>query len=86
MVRIPGFNNAPRDVLPKEYVVDLTPEGVKKVNSLEGSGADLVIMAKIAERGPCDKTELSKATGMDEEKVKAVINQLGRKGFVRRTN
>ena len=85
-MRIPGFSNYTYDVVPKETVVDLTPTGKDKIARLDGTGPEFVIMAKLAERGPCDKKELAEATGMEEEKVKTVVNQLGRKGFVRRTN
>ncbi len=83
MGRFSGFT---KEVIQKEPVVDLTVEGKTKIDKLEGGGPDFMVMIKLAERGPCDAKEIATSTGMDVEKVKAVVNQLGRKGFVKRTN
>lgn len=67
-----------------ELVVALTPLGKAKADSFSGEGPKFDILSTLNEGGPCSIAELAQETRMDVMKVRHILKELAKSGYVKR--
>lgn len=71
-------------LIKSELTVALTPLGKQKADAFSGEGPKFDILATLNESGPSSISELAQETGMSPVKVKHVLKELAKAGYVRR--
>jgi len=64
----------------------LTPLGKQKADAYELSGVKFDVLAHLADKGPSTIGEISNGTHLEEVKVRAVLKELIRSGYVRQAS
>ena len=82
-MKMPGFNIfSGKSKTKSATVVKLTPLGKQKADRLDMPGNKYKVLMALDEEGPCTVHELSEQTSMPPERVKDIVNNLIKSGYI----